>query len=51
MLHAKFQDHGTSGSGGEDLKVFNIYGRCSHLGHVTWTINIHFFLPFQGGSI
>ena len=39
MLHAKFQDHRTSGSGEEDfLKVFTIYGRGGHLGHVTWTI-------------
>ena len=39
MLHAKFQDHRTSGSGREDfLKVFTIYRRGGHLGHVTWTI-------------
>ena len=39
MLHAKFQDHRTSGSGEEDfLKVFTIYGHVGHLGHVTWTI-------------
>ena len=36
MLHAKFQDHRTSGSGEEDLfKVFTIYGHVGHLGHVT----------------
>ena len=35
MLHAKFQDHRTSGSGEEDfLKVFTIYGRGGHLGHL-----------------
>ena len=36
-MHAKFQDHMTSGSGEEDfLKVFTIYGRG---GHVTLTIH------------
>ena len=25
MLHAKFQDHRTSGSGEEDFKVYTIY--------------------------
>ena len=39
MLHAKFQDHRTSGSGEEFFfKVFTIYGHGGHLGHVTWTI-------------
>ena len=47
MLQAKFQDHRTSGSGEEDfLKVFTIYGRGGHLGHVTWTIYINFLYPF-----
>ena len=46
MLHAKFQDHRTSGSGEEDfLKVFTIYGHGGHLGHVTWTIYINFRSP------
>ena len=36
MMHVKFQDHGSSGSGEEEfLKVFTIYGRGGHLGHVT----------------
>ena len=38
MIHAKFQDHRTSGSGVEDFfKVFSIilYGHDVHLGHVT----------------
>ena len=30
MLHAKFQDHRTSGS----LKVFTLYGHGGHLFHV-----------------
>ena len=35
MLHAKFQDHRTSGSGEE------------YFGLVTWTIYINFRSPFQ----
>ena len=36
MLHAKFQDHRTSGSGEEEfLKVCTIYGHWGHLSHVT----------------
>ena len=43
MLHAKFQDHRTSGSGeGDFLKVFTIYRNGGHLGHVTCTIYINF---------
>ena len=39
MLHAKFQDYRTSGSGEEDfLKVFTIHKHGGHLGQVTWTI-------------
>ena len=46
MMYAKFQDHRTSGSGEEDfLKVFIIYGRGGHHGHVTWTIYTHFGSP------
>ena len=46
MLHDKFQDHRTSGSGEEDFfKVFTIYGHGGHLGHVTWTIYINFLSP------
>ena len=47
MLHAKFQDHRTSGSGEERFfKVFTIYGHGGHLGHVTWTIYPNFRYPF-----
>ena len=43
MLHAKFKNYRTSGSGEEDfLKAFTIYGHGSHLGHVTCTIYINF---------
>ena len=46
MLHAKFQDHRTSGSGEDFFKVFTIYGHGGHLGHVTWTVYITFRSPF-----
>ena len=47
MLHAKFQDHRTSGSGEEDfVGFFNIYGPGGQFGHVTWTIYINFRSPF-----
>ena len=36
MLHTKPQGHWLFGSGEEDfLRVFTIYGRGGHLGHVT----------------
>ena len=36
MLHTKFSGNCPAGSGEEDsLRVFTIYGRGSHLGHVT----------------
>ena len=36
MLHIKFHGNRPSGSGEEDfLRVFTIYGRGGHLGHVT----------------
>ena len=47
MLHAKFQDHRTSGSMRRRFfKAFTIYGHGGHLGHVTWTIFINFRSPF-----
>ena len=47
MLHAKFQDHQTSGSGEEDFNgFFTIYGHGSHLSPVTWTIYIISLPPF-----
>ena len=47
MLHTKFQDHRTSGSGEEDfLMIFTIYGHGGHLCHVTWTIYINFYSAF-----
>ena len=36
MLHTKFGENRPAGSGEEDFRrVFTIYGRGSHLGHVT----------------
>ena len=46
MLHAKFYGHWSTGSG-KVLKIFNIYGRGGHIGHMTWTVdslNIFLFL-------
>ena len=54
MQHTKFQDHRTSVSGEKDfLKVFTIYRRDRHLGHVPCTIYIKktLVLSPQGGSI
>ena len=42
MLHAKFQDHRTCGSGEDDFKGFTTYWQCGHLGLVTKTIYINF---------
>ena len=36
MLHTKFRENRPAGSGAEDFcRVFTIYGRGGHLGHVT----------------
>ena len=36
MLHTKFRENRPAGSGEEDFsRVFTIYGRGGHLGHVT----------------
>ena len=42
MLHAKFQDHRTTSSREDCLKVFTIYALGGHLGHVAWTIYTNF---------
>ena len=37
MLHTKFRGNRPTGSGEEDFwRIFTIYGRGGHLGHVTW---------------
>ena len=48
MLHTKFCGNWPAASGEEDfLRVFTIYGRGGHLGHVTsiMLINFHFSVP------
>ena len=48
MLHTQFRGNWPAGSGEEDfLRVFTIYGRGSHLGHVTsiMLIHFHFLVP------
>ena len=46
MLHTKFRENRSAGSGEEDFLRFTIYGHGGHLGHVTWTIYINFRSPF-----
>ena len=46
MLHNKFHGNQPAGSGEEDfLRVFTIYGRGSHLGHVTSIMSSDFHFP------
>ena len=48
MIHTNFRGNRPAGSGEEDfLRVFTIYWRGGHLGHVTsiMLINFHFFVP------
>ena len=46
MLHTKPQGHWPFGSGEEDFfRVFTIYGRGAHLGHVTQTPQTNFCSP------
>ena len=48
MLHTKFLGNWPAGSGEEDfLRVFSIYGRGGHLGHVTsiMSSDFHFLVP------
>ena len=48
MLHTKFRRNRPLGSGEEEfLRVLTIYGRGSHLGHVTRIklTNFHFLVP------
>ena len=47
MLHNKFRENRPAGSGEEDfLRVFTIYGRDSHLGHVTQMPRTNFRSPY-----
>ena len=47
MLHTKFRENRPTGSGEDFLRVFTIYVRGGHLGHVTsiMLINFHFLVP------
>ena len=48
MLHTKFHGNRPAGFGEEDsLRVFTIYGRGGHLGHVTniMSSDFHFHVP------
>ena len=47
MLHAKFQNHRTSDSGKEVLKLFTINWRGVHLGRVTLGIYTNFCSKFR----
>ena len=47
MLYAKFKIIGFSVLENTVLKVFTIYWHGSHLGHVTWTIQLLFLLPME----
>ena len=47
MLHTKFRGNRPAGSGEDFSKVFTIYRRGGHLGHVTSIISsdFHFLVP------
>ena len=48
MLHTKFRGNQPAGSPEEDFRrIFTIYGRVSHLGHVTSIMlsDFHFLVP------
>ena len=47
MLHTKFRGNQSDGSGEEDFwRVFTIYGRGGHLGHVTQMTQTNFHSPY-----
>ena len=43
MLHTKFLGNPPTGSGEDFLRVFTIYGRGGHLGHVTSIMSSDFY--------
>ena len=48
MLHTKFRENPPAGSTEKDIpRIFTIYGRVSHLGHVTSIVlsDFHFLVP------
>ena len=46
MLHTKFRGNRPGGSGPDFLRVFTIYGRGGHLGHVTQMPQTNLCSPF-----
>ena len=46
MLHAKFCENLPAGSGEDFLRVFTIYGRGGHLGHVTHMLRTNIRSPY-----
>ena len=47
MLHTKFRENRSAGFGEEDfLRVFTIYLRCGHLGHVIQMPRTKFRSPY-----
>ena len=48
MLHTKFRENRLAGSGEENFRrVFTIYGRGGHLGHVTQMPRTNFRSPYS----
>ena len=45
MLHTKFHENRPAGSG-DFCRVFTIYGRGGHLGHVTQMLRTNFCSPY-----
>ena len=46
MLHTKFRENRPAGSGEDFLRLFIIYGRGDHLGHVTKVPRTNFPSPY-----
>ena len=46
MLYTKFRGNRSSGSGEDFRRVFTIYGRGGHLGHVTQMPRTNFRSPY-----
>ena len=46
MLHTKFRENRPASSGEDFLRVFTIYGRGGHLGHVTQMPRTNFRSPY-----
>ena len=47
MLHTKFRENRPAGSGEDFWRVFTIYGRGGHLGHVTQMPRTNFRSPYS----